>query len=99
MNKILPIFALALFACLLPMPYGYFMLVRFAAMIIFALMAYGYYKQEKEGIAIFFGAMAVLFQPLFKISLDRITWNVVDVAMAIFLFILWLKVYLSLFCS
>ena len=91
MNKILPIFALALFACLLPMPYGYFMLVRFAAMIIFALMAYGYYKQEKEGIAIFFGAMAVLFQPLFKISLDRITWNVVDVAMAIFLFILWLK--------
>ncbi len=91
MNKILPIFALALLGCLLPMPYGYFMLVRFAAMIIFALMAYEYYKQKKEGTAIFFGAIAVLFQPLFKISLDRITWNVVDVVMAIFLFILWFK--------
>lgn len=66
MNKILPIFALALFACLLPMPYGYFMLVRFAAMIIFALMAYGYYKQEKEGIAIFFGAMAVFYSNLYS---------------------------------
>ena len=91
MNKILPIFALALLGCLLPMPYGYFMLVRFAAMIIFALMAYEYYKQKKEGMTIFFAAIAVLFQPLFKISLDRITWNVVDVVMAIFLFILWLK--------
>ena len=91
MNKILRIFGLALFACLLPMPYGYFMLIRFAAMIIFALMAYGYYKRKKDGIAIFFGAMAILFQPIFKISLDRFTWNVIDVVMAIFLFVLWLK--------
>lgn len=90
-NKILPIFALALLACLLPMPYGYFMLVRFAAMIIFGIIALNYYGQQKVNMAIFFGAMAVLFQPFIKISLDRITWNVVDVVMAIFLFVLWLK--------
>lgn len=90
-NKILPIFALALLACLLPMPYGYFMLVRFAAMIIFGIIALNYYGQQKVNMAIFFGAMTVLFQPFIKISLDRITWNVVDVVMAIFLFVLWLK--------
>lgn len=90
-TKILPIFALALLACLLPMPYGYFMLVRFAAMIIFGIMTLNYYGQQKVNMVIFFGAMAVLFQPFIKISLNRITWNVVDVVMAIFLFVLWLK--------
>lgn len=91
MNKILPIFALALLGCLLPMPYGYFMLVRFAAMVIFGLMAYNYYHEQREGLAIFFGAMALLFQPIIKISLGRTMWNVVDMAMAVVLFIIWYR--------
>lgn len=91
MNKILPIFALALLACLLPMPYGYFMLVRFVAMIIFGIIALNYYGQQKEGMAIFFGSMAILFQPFIKISLGRSMWNIVDVVMAIILLIIWHK--------
>ena len=91
MNK-LPLFlALALLVCLLPMPYGYFMLVRFAAMVIFGLMAYDYYQKQREGLAIFFGAMAVLFQPIIKISLGRTMWNVVDVVMAIVLIVIWYR--------
>ncbi len=93
MNKLLPIFALALIACLLPMPYGYFMLVRFAAMIIFGLMALNYYGQNKEGLAIFFGAIAILFQPIIKISLGRTMWNIVDVVMAIVLLVIWYREY------
>ena len=93
MNKLLPIFAIALLICLLPMPYGYFMLVRFAAMIIFGLMALDYYARKKECIAIFFGSMAVLFQPIIKISLGRTMWNIVDVVMAIILSIIWYKDY------
>ena len=91
MNKLLLIFAFALLACLLPMPYGYFMLVRFAAMIIFGLMALIYYQEQKEGMAIFFGAMAILFQPIIKISLGRTMWNIVDVVMAIVLFAIWYR--------
>ena len=91
MNKILPIFALALLGCLLPMPYGYFMLVRFAAMVIFGLIAYNYYHEQRKGLAIFFGAMALLFQPIIKISLGRTMWNVVDMAMAVVLFIIWYR--------
>ena len=91
MNKVLLIFALALLTCLLPMPYGYFMLIRFAAMIIFGLMALIYYQEQKEGMAIFFGAMAILFQPIIKISLGRTLWNVVDVAMAIVLLVIWYR--------
>lgn len=91
MYKVLFIFAFALLACLLPMPYGYFMLVRFAAMIIFGLMAFNYYGQNKEGLAIFFSTMAILFQPFIKISLGRTMWNIVDVVMAIVLLVIWYK--------
>lgn len=91
MNKLLLIFAFALLACLLPMPYGYFMLIRFAAMIIFGLMALIYYQEQKEGMAIFFGAVAILFQPIIKISLGRTMWNIVDVVMAIVLFAIWYR--------
>ena len=91
MKKLLLIFAFALLACLLPMPYGYFMLVRFAAMIIFGLMALIYYQEQKGSMAIFFGAMAILFQPIIKISLGRTMWNIVDVVMAIILFIIWYR--------
>ena len=93
MNKLFPFFAIALLVCLLPMPYGYFMLVRFAAMIIFGLMALDYYAKQKESIAIFFGSMVVLFQPFIKISLGRTMWNVVDVVMAIVLLVIWYKNY------
>ena len=93
MNKLLLIFAFALLACLLPMPYGYFMLVRFAAMIIFGLMALIYYQEQKEGMAIFFGAMAILFQPIIKISLGRTMWNIVDVVMAFVLLVIWYREY------
>ena len=91
MNKLLLIFSFALLACLLPMPYGYFMLIRFAAMIIFGLMALIYYQEQKEGMAIFFGAMAILFQPIIKISLGRTLWNVIDVDMAIVLLVIWYR--------
>lgn len=83
--------AVALLICLFPMPYGYYTLVRFAAMIILGCMAYGFYKEEKQTLCIIAGSLALLFQPLVKITLDRITWNVVDVLLAIALVVLWYK--------
>ena len=44
-----------------------------------------YYDKNKQGLAITFGALALLFQPLFKVALGRTVWNVVDVLVAIFL--------------
>ena len=83
--------AVALLICLLPMPYGYYTLVRFAAMIILGCMAYGFYKEEKQTLCIIAGSLALLFQPLVKITLDRMTWNIVDVLFAIALVVLWYK--------
>ncbi|MCX4293989.1 MAG: hypothetical protein OSJ56_08035 [Prevotella sp.] len=52
-------------------------------------MAYNYYKEEKENLAITFSALAILFQPFIKIALGRTIWNVVDVLVAIFITVLY----------
>lgn len=85
------IMAVALIACLLPMPYGYYSLVRFVAMAVFAFFAYTYYEKDKMPLVFTFGALALLFQPFFKIALGRGVWNAVDVIVAIFLIILCFK--------
>lgn len=83
--------AIALIVCLFPMPYGYYTLVRFAAMIILGCMAYCYYKEGKMPLCILAGSLALLFQPLVKITLDRETWNFVDVAVALALILQWYR--------
>ena len=75
----------ALLLCLAPMPYGYFQLVRFVAMVVFGLMAYQYYCRNKSIAATVFGVLALLFQPIYKIALGRATWNVIDVLVAVLL--------------
>ena len=83
--------AIALIVCLFPMPYGYYTLVRFAAMIILGCMAYCYYKEGKMSLCILAGSLALLFQPLVKVSLDRETWNFGDVAVALALILQWYR--------
>lgn len=87
--------AILLLLCLLPMPYGYYTLIRFVAMIIFGYSAYTYYKEQKEGLMVTMIALAILFQPLLSISLGRTMWNIIDIAIAIFLLYLWYKEQLT----
>lgn len=91
MGKIKLILAVALVACLLPMPYGYYNLVRFIAMAIFAFFAVTYYEKKLMPLVYTFSALALLFQPFIKIVLGRAIWNIVDVVVAVFLVLLWYK--------
>ena len=83
--------AVLLLLCLAPMPYGYYQLVRFVAMVVFAILAFNYYKEKKNELSITFGALALLFQPFLKVALGRMIWNVVDVAVALLLIALYWK--------
>ncbi len=84
MEKIIKIsLAILLLVCLAKMPYGYFQLVRFLALVGFGLLAYQSSKQNSETEVILYVILAILFQPFFKISLGRMFWNVVDVIVAI----------------
>lgn len=88
MKRLNIILAVILLLCLFDMPYGYYILVRLAATVGFAYMAYKYYEMKKENLVWTFGALALLFQPLAKMPLGREIWNMVDVAVAIFLIVL-----------
>lgn len=83
--------AIALLICLLPMPYGYYILIRYISAIVFAIMAYDYYCQKQKELFIITLGLTLLFQPFIRIPLGRDVWNVVDVIVAIFLIFLFLK--------
>ena len=80
-----------LLLCLLPMPYGYYMLVRFVSMVAFGVMSYQYIQKKQIAWAITFGALALLFQPFIKVALGRTMWNIVDVIVAVLLIVIWIK--------
>jgi len=69
------------------MPYGYYQLVRFLALVGFAYLSYQANQQNNNTATIIYAALALLFQPFFKIALGRDLWNIVDVVVAIGLLI------------
>ena len=88
MNNIIKIIlAVLFFVCLMEMPYGYYQLVRFAALVGFAILAYKANEQGQKIEAIIYVCLAILFQPLIKIALGREIWNVVDVIVGVGLII------------
>ncbi len=88
MDKIIKIvLAVLFFLCLADMPYGYYQLVRFAGLIGFAILSYQANQQGRQTEMIIYGALALLFQPFFKIALGRELWNIIDVIVGIGLII------------
>lgn len=81
------ILAILFFLCLLNMTYGFYQLVRFIALVGFAILAYQSYKEGKQVEMIVYIGLALLFQPFFKIALGRTIWNIVDVIVGISLLI------------
>jgi hypothetical protein len=86
--KLLKLFvSIILLLCLFDMPYGYYQFVRFAATLGFAYLAYSANEQTNKNEVFIYIALAVLFQPFFKIALGRIIWNIVDLIVGISLII------------
>jgi hypothetical protein len=83
LTKIVLVILLVL--CLFNMPYGYYQMVRFCGFIGFGLLAFKNSKDEKSQLMIIYGALSLLFQPFFKVNLGREIWNLVDIAVCIFL--------------
>ena len=80
MEKVLKIgLALLFLGCLANMPYGYFQFVRFLGMIGFVVLAFQEKEKGNEGFFYLWLLSAVLINPIFKISLGRGLWNVIDV--------------------
>tara|TARA_R110002050_G_scaffold152195_4_gene279609 strand:+ start:11190 stop:11483 length:294 start_codon:yes stop_codon:yes gene_type:complete len=86
-NIIKSILALLFFLCLLNMPYGYYELIRFIAFVGFGFLGYKANQEDKSEQVFIYIALALLFQPFYKIALGREIWNMVDVVVGIGLLI------------
>ena len=66
------------------MPYGYYQIVRFVGAAGFVVLSFIRYKRNKtvDLKIIIYIFLALLFQPLIKIGLGRMVWNVVDVVVS-----------------
>ena len=87
------VIAVLLLLCLADMPYGYYQIVRFASAFAFAYLSYDYFKSKNDGLGFIFAALAVLFQPFFKIALGRTIWNAIDIIVAVGLMYLIIKAF------
>lgn len=77
-----------LILALLPLPYGYFTILRVFGSLVFILQLINIPKAKRRSwnsefvICI---VLIILFQPILRLPLGRLIWNVVDVATAIWL--------------
>ncbi len=86
MEKLIKIIlAILFFMCLIDFPYEFYQLVRFLALIGFGLLAFKAFEKNNQTEMIIYIVLALLFQPLLKISLGRTLWNIVDVTVALYL--------------
>lgn len=69
------------------MPYGYFQLIRFLSLFLFGFLGFHEFEKGNQNTAFIYFGLAILFQPLIKISLGRELWNIVDVIVGIWLIV------------
>lgn len=74
--------AALLLLCLLPMPYGYYIFVRFVTAVIMVIFGVNFLNDKCIPLAIVSFVIALMFQPFFKLSLGRTLWNIIDVILA-----------------
>ena len=88
MNNLTKIILAVLFMLsLFDMPYGFYQIVRLAGLIGFIFLAFQANQNRQPQLVILYICLAILFQPLIKISLGRTIWNIIDIVVAVFLVI------------
>jgi len=90
-RKLKVILIVGLLIALLPgIPYGYFSILRIYAIIVFGILALQIPKTKqntKNKNFLIYLFLIILFQPILKIPLGRTIWNIIDIAVAIWLLI------------
>jgi len=71
-----------LLAALLPWPYGYYVLLRWVVCGVCAWSAYSAAQSQKVSWAWALGIIAVMFNPIFPIYLNRAVWTLIDIVAA-----------------
>jgi FtsH-binding integral membrane protein len=67
------------------LPYGYFTFLRFVVCAVGAYLAYKTYEVSKESLWVWaFAGIAILFNPIIPIYLQREQWVIIDLIVGVF---------------
>ena len=67
--------------------YSYFTFLRWLVMATFIYFAYKAYDKKQIGFLIYFGIVAVLFNPVHKFWFQKETWHLIDYIVIVITFI------------
>lgn len=62
--------------------YGYYNFLRWFVMILFIYFSYRSYNKKQYGLLIYFGLVAIMFNPLVKFWFQKQTWHLIDYIVA-----------------
>lgn len=69
---------------ILPWPYVYYQLLRWIIFISGIVVSYGFYKSHLQGWMLVFGAITILFNPIFPVYLyQKSYWIGIDLIIGI----------------
>lgn len=81
------ILAILLLLCIIDWPYNYFLFIRYTVALVFFTYTILAFYEGLVALAIVSCLIAVLFQPFEKFYLGRQLWLVVDIVLAVLLFL------------
>lgn len=67
---------------LLAMPYGYYQLLRLVTVVTAGWAAAYFWQTDRQSIGVLAGVVALLFNPLIPVALDRSTWSIINLIVA-----------------
>jgi hypothetical protein len=73
------ILSILFIGCLFHMPYFYFQFVRVAGLICFSVLAVFEHQKSNKVWMIIWACSAIIINPIIKIPLGRLYWNIIDV--------------------
>jgi len=83
LNKIKLILITLLVIAILPLPYGYYQLLRIFVTIAFTYALVTNYRNLKKYVVAIHAIIIIVYNPLFSLYLDKSIWIIIDLALAI----------------
>ena len=77
-----------LFMGIFPLPYGYYMLLRFIACGVFAWAAFISFNRNDNILPWVFAILAIVFNPIIKIHFPKELWAVIDLCSGLFVILI-----------